>query len=156
VCLGELLEVSFTIEGAIRYQRGHAIGRLQLMPMGTNGLAKVLGITAMATARCHQDRNARLMLYHELQPDLVQVRPMIPAIPPCDGHDLCSGFFVAVVASIDRQARAIQMAQAGRKPQALSSGRGNQAVELSYPMGIEGLQRPAKGIIVERFGSKTR
>jgi hypothetical protein len=124
--------------------------------MDTNGLAKVLGITAMATARFQQERNARLMLPHELHPDLVHVRPMIPALPPGAGHDLFSGFFVAVVASIDMNARAIQMANAGRKPQALSSGRGHQAVELSAPLGIEGRQRPAQGIIVELFGRHTR
>jgi hypothetical protein len=58
---------------------------------------------------------------------------MIPAVPSGDVHDLCFGFFIAVVAPIDMKARAIQMAKAGRKTQALSSGRGNQAVELVTP-----------------------
>jgi hypothetical protein len=80
---------------------------------------------------------------------------MIPAVSLGDVHDLCSGLFVAVVASIDMNARAIQMAKAWRKTEALSSARGNQAVELSYPIGIEGLPCPAKGIIVELFGSHT-
>jgi hypothetical protein len=124
--------------------------------MDTNGLANVVGLTAIATERCHQERNARVMLPHELPHDWVQVRPMIPALPPGDVHDLCSGFFVAVVASIDMNAGALPMAKAGRKTQALSSGRGHQAVERSDPMGIEGLPRPAKGIIVELCGSNTR
>jgi hypothetical protein len=124
--------------------------------MDTHGLANVWGITALATARFHQERNARLMRHPELPPDLVHVRPMIPALPPGDVHDLFSGVFVAVVASIDMNARAIQLATAGRKTQALRSARGHQAVALSDPMGIEGLQRPAKGIIVELFGSHTR
>jgi hypothetical protein len=124
--------------------------------MDTHGLANVLGLTAMATERFHQERKARLMRHHELPHDVVHVRPMIPAIPPGDVHDLFSGCCVAVVASIDMNARAIQRATVGRQTQALSRGRGHQAGELSDPMGIEGLQRPAKGIIVELFGSHTR
>jgi hypothetical protein len=80
---------------------------------------------------------------------------MIPAVPPGDVHDLGFGFFVAVVASIDMKARAIQMAKAGYEPQALRSGGGNQAVEFGHPVGIEGLQGPAEGIIVELLGSNT-
>jgi hypothetical protein len=53
VRLRELLEISFTIEGAIRHQIGYAIGGLQLMYMGANRLAKVLSITAVATERFH-------------------------------------------------------------------------------------------------------
>jgi hypothetical protein len=156
VCLGELLEVDFAIEGAICHQRGHAIGGLPRLHMGANGLAKGLGITAIATERLHQDRKACLMLHHQLPHDLVQVRPMIPAVPPGDVHHLCFGLFVAVVASIDMKARAIPMAKAGRQPQALSSGRGYQAVEFSPPRGIEGLQGSTEGLIVELLGSNTK
>jgi hypothetical protein len=69
--LGKLLEVGCTREGAIGHQIGHAIGGVQLLDTGANGLAKVLGITAMATARFHQERNARLMLHHERSHHLV-------------------------------------------------------------------------------------
>ena len=77
---------------------------------------------------------------------------MIPAVPPGDVYDLCFGFFGAVVTSIDLKAGALQMAKAGRKPQVLSRGRGKQTLEFSYPIGIQGLQRPAEGIIVQLFG----
>lgn len=156
VGLGELLAVGFPIAGALRHPRGQASGRVPLRPMDTHGLAHVWGLTAMATARVHQERKARVRLPHELPPDVVQVRPMIPAIPPGAGPDLGSGFFVAVGASIDLNARALQRANAGRKPQALSRGRGHQAVERSDPLGLEGRQRPATGIIVALCGSHTR
>jgi hypothetical protein len=48
-CLGELLEVGCTIEGAIRHQKGHAFGCVPLMHMGANRLANVLSITVAAT-----------------------------------------------------------------------------------------------------------
>jgi hypothetical protein len=69
--LGKLLEVGGTREGAICHQRREAIGGLPRLDMGANGLAKVLGITAMATERCHPERNARLMLHHELYQHVV-------------------------------------------------------------------------------------
>ena len=81
---------------------------------------------------------------------------MIPAVPPGAVHNLCFGFFGAVVASIDLKAGALQMAKARRKTQALSRGRGHQALEFGHPVGIQGLQRPAEGIIVELLGSHTR
>jgi len=48
------------------------------------------------------------------------------------------------------------MAKAGRKTQALSSGGGHQALAFGHPIGIQGLQHPAEGIIVELLGSHTR
>ena len=89
--------------------------------MGTHGLATVVGLTAMATARVHPERNARWRLYQALHQDWVHVRPLIPAIPPGDGHDRGSGCVVAVVASIDRNARALQRANAGRTTPALAA-----------------------------------
>jgi hypothetical protein len=86
------------------------------MHMGANRLANVLGITAVATERLHHDGNACLMLHHQLQHDLVYVRPMILAVPSGDVHDPFLGLFVAVVASIDMNARAIEMSKAGARP----------------------------------------
>src|SRR4030095_4293804 len=65
---------------------------------------------------------------------------MIPAVPLGDVHDLFFELFVAVVASIDMNTRALQMGNAGGKAQALSGGRGHQAVECGHPIVIEGLQ----------------
>src|SRR5439155_18423918 len=55
------------------------------------------------TERLHQDVNARLMLHNQFQHDLVEVRPMIPAVPSGDVHDLVLGLLVAIVAPIDRR-----------------------------------------------------
>jgi hypothetical protein len=90
-----------------------------------------------------------LVLHHQLHHDLIEVRPMIPAIPAGAGHDLCFGFLVAVVAPIDLQARRVEMDNAGCKPQARGSGSRKEAVEFGHPIGIEGIQGPASGIIVE-------
>ena len=80
---------------------------------------------------------------------------MIPAVPSGHMNDLFLRLLVTVVAPIDMNARALEMGKAGCKPQALGSGRGNQAVERSHPIGLEGLQGPTEGLIVELFGSHT-
>jgi hypothetical protein len=108
---------------------------------------------AVATERFHQDGNACLMLHHQLQHDVVEVRPMIPAVTSGNVHNLVLRLFVAVVTSIDMKARAIEMSKAGREAQALGSGRGNEAVEFGHSIGIEGLQGPPQGVIVELFGN---
>jgi hypothetical protein len=63
---GELLEVGGAIEGTIGHQRGRARGGLQLIYLGANHRITVVGITAVATARFHQDGDARLLLHHQL------------------------------------------------------------------------------------------
>jgi hypothetical protein len=74
---------------------------------------------------------------------------MIPALPSGDGHDLCLGCLVAVVAPIDMNARRVEMDNAGGKTQALGSGCRQQAVAFGDPIGLEHLQGPAEGIIME-------
>jgi hypothetical protein len=128
--------MSFTLEGAIRHQRGPASGGVPLMHRGANRLATVLSITAVATERCHQDRAARLLLHDALHHDLVEVRPMIPAVPSGTRHNLFLRLLVAVVAPIAVNTRAIARGQAGRKAQALGSGRGHEAVECGDLLGM--------------------
>jgi hypothetical protein len=48
---------------------------------------------------------------------------------------------------------AIEMRQAGRKSQAVRSGRGNEAVEYGHSIAIEGIQDPPEGVRVELPGS---
>jgi hypothetical protein len=64
---------------------------------------------------------------------------MIPAVPSGNVHDLFLRLFVAVVASIDMHARAIEMGNAGCKAQALGSRRGQEAVACHHPVSIESL-----------------
>ena len=119
-------------------------------------LAEVCRITAIATERFHQEGNAGLVLDNQVQHHLVEIRPMIPAVPLGDVHDLFLGLLVAVVAAIDMKARAIEMGKGGRQPQTLGGGSGNEAVEFGDPIGIERIQRPAQGIIIEMLGRSPR
>src|SRR4029453_12313129 len=95
----------------------------------------VWGGRLMAAAGFPEESAARSLLDHERHPDVGQVRPMSPAVPPRAGRDLGSGLFVAGVASIAMQAWALSRANAGPKTPALSSGRGHQAVERGHPRG---------------------
>ena len=154
-CLGQLLAVGCTIEGAIRHQRGPAIGGLQLLHMGANRLAKVLRITAGAMERLQQERNARLLRRAALHQDVVEVRPVIPAVPSGNGHALFLRLLVAVVRRLDLQARALERGKAGRKAQARGRGSGHEAVAFGAPRGLERLQGPSEGAIVELCGGNT-
>ena len=113
--------------------------------MGANHLAKVVGITAVATEWFHQHGDTRLMLHNQRSHDLVEVRAMIPAIAAGDVHDLFHGLFVAIVAPIDMKARALEMGKTGRKAQGLGSRRGQQAVECRSPHRHKECLRPAQG-----------
>jgi hypothetical protein len=74
---------------------------------------------------------------------------MIPAITAGEVHDLFRGLLVAVVAPIHMNACAIEMGQAGRKAQVLGSRRGNETVKFGHTIGLEGVQGPTQGVIVE-------
>jgi hypothetical protein len=126
------------------------------MHMGAYHLANVVGITAVATKRFHQDGDTCLMLDAQLQHDLVEVRSMIPTVTAGDVYDLVRGLIVAVVTLIDMNTGAIAMRNAGRTSQALRSGRGgrgHEAEELGHFRDLEGLQGPTDGVIVEWPGS---
>ena len=147
--LGALGKVVRTIEGAIGHERGHAIGHVPLVNMGADKRTKVVGITAIAAERLHEDGDPGLVLDDQISHHLVQVGPMIPAVTPGDVHDLRIGLLVAVVAPIDMETGAIERRKARRKTQALSGCGGNEAGEFGDSRGLEGLQSPSEGIIVE-------
>jgi len=115
VGLGELVQINFMRKGTVRHLRGQAVGGLQLIDRAMYHRAKVSGLTAMTTARWHQHRHTRVMHHHQCPHDVVQVRPMIPAVPPGDGHALYRGCFIAVVAPIDMNTGALDMGQAGAR-----------------------------------------
>jgi hypothetical protein len=123
--------------------------------MLTDDVAKLFAITAIAPEGLHQHGKARLMLDKQLQHDLVEVRPMVPAVPPRAVNNLFRELLIAVIAPIDRKARAIEMGKTGRKAQMVGSGSGYEAVEFRHPKGIGGIQGAAKGIIVELCGGHT-
>ena len=103
-------------------QRGPASGGVPLRQRGANGLAHVLGVTAMAPERWPQERHAGWRLAPQSPQDWVHVRPMIPAVPSGEVDALGFGRFGAVVASIDLHAYALQRAHAGHQTQGLSRG----------------------------------
>jgi hypothetical protein len=121
--------------------------------MGASHLANVLGITAVATERCHQDADTGVMRDEQPQHDVVEVLSMLPTLPSGDVDDRFRGLLIAVGAPIDVNTGAIEMRQAGRECQALRSGRGHEAVEFGHAIAIEGIQGPTEGVIVAWPGS---
>jgi hypothetical protein len=87
---------------------------------------------------------------------LVEVRAMIATIALSDVHNVLPRLLVAVIAPIDMKARRVEMGKAGRKGQTLGSVSGYEAVEFCYSRGIEGIQGPTEGVIVELVGGNAR
>jgi hypothetical protein len=54
------------------------------------------------------------MLDHQLQHDLGEVRPMLPAIAAGEVDDLLGGFLCAVIAAIDVEAGRVEMGKGRR------------------------------------------
>ena len=84
---------------------------------------------------------------------LVEVQSLIPTVAPGDMPDVLIRLLVAIVAPIDMNTGAIEMCNAGRQAQALRRGRRHEAAQFGHPSGIEGLQGPTQGVIVELRGS---
>jgi hypothetical protein len=81
---------------------------------------------------------------------------MLSAVPAGDVHDLLLWRLIAVVASLDLNARAIELGKARRQAQALGSSRGREAVECRHPVSREAISGPTEGIIVELVEGHTR
>ena len=150
--LGELLEVIRAIEGTVGHQIGRAIGGVEVRNVVPDHLAKLLGITAIATERLHQDRDTGLMLHDQLQDDLVQVGAMIPTIAVGNVHDLLGGGLLAVIATIDMETRRIEMGEGRRQPQTPSRRGGNEAAELGQPRLVQRIEGASEGVIIEMTG----
>jgi hypothetical protein len=103
----------------------------------------------MATEGWHQDRNASLVLDHELQHHLMQVRPMISAVAAGDVHNLRLGLLPTVITAVDVNARAIERHKGRGSSQTCRRGGGHEAVECRHPIVIEGVQGPTERIIIE-------
>ena len=147
--LGELLEVVGGREGTISYQRGRPIRGLSLGKRVLAHLAELVRITAIATQRLHQDRNASLVLDKQLQHHVVEVRPMIPAGASGDVHDLRLGLLLTVRTAVDVKAGAIEVGKGRGQSQTLCRGGGNETGEFRDAVVIEGIQGTTEGIIIE-------
>jgi hypothetical protein len=150
--LGELLEGLGTLEGTVGDQERRAIGELQLCSMVGDDLAELVPITPIPTEGLHQQRHTGVVFDHQVQHHVVEVRALIPTGAAGDMHDVLIGLLITLVAAVDRKTRASEMRKAGRKSQALDSGRGNEAGECRPPRVVERIQSTAECVIVAMAG----
>jgi hypothetical protein len=159
--LGELLEVLRALEGTGGHPRGRAIGGVEWRPGIPDHLAQLVGITAMATERLHQDRETGLMLHAQLPHDWVQVGAMRPTLAVGEVHALFGGGLLAVRAAIDMEAGGIEMGEGRCKAQALGRRGGNEAVERGQPRLVPRIEGASAGVIIaitglNAWGNETR
>jgi hypothetical protein len=92
------------------------------------------------------------MLNDQFQHDLIEIGAMISTRAFGDVHNVLRGRIITVIAPIDMKTRRVEVRIGGTKRQALRSGGRNERVECSDPIGIEGIESAAQGIIVELCG----
>jgi len=149
---GELLEVVCTREGTIGDKRGGTISRVSRRHRRLDDLPKLWHITAMATEGWHQDRHASLVLDHELQHHVIQVRPMISAVAAGEVHHLRLGLLLTVITAVDVNARALERHTGRGSSPTFGRGGGHEAVECRHPIVIEGVHGPTERIIMALGG----
>ena len=120
--------------------------------MVLDNLAELVRITASATQRFPQERNASLVLDDQFQHDLIEIGPMIPAVALGDVHHLGVRGLIAVRATINMKARTVEVRIARTQSQPLCGSRCNEAVEFGDSISVERIQGTTKGVIVELFG----
>jgi hypothetical protein len=106
----------------------------------------------IATQGLHQHRDTRLVLYHQLQHDLIEVGAMIATITVGEVHDLFVRNLLAVITAIDMETRRIEMPERGRQPQTPGRRGGNEAVEFRHPSLIQRIEGAPEGVIIEMTG----
>jgi hypothetical protein len=146
---GELVEGVGGIEGTISDQRGRTLRGLSRGHRVLDPLAARVRLTAIATQRLPQDRNAGVVLDHQLQHHVGEVRPMIPAVASGDVHDLRIGLFLTVITAVDVKAGAIEVGTGRGPSQTLGRRGGQETVACRDPVVIEGIQGTTEGIIME-------
>ena len=122
--LGQLLEILGARESTVGYEiRGVSSG-VELRHVVTDDLAERCAIMTIAIQGLHQHWDTGLVLSHQLQHHLVEVRAMVPTIALGDVHDLFVRRLRAVIAAIDMKTRCIEMAERARQPQTRRAYRG--------------------------------
>jgi hypothetical protein len=154
--VGELLEVPCTVQGAIRHQGARAIGRMPPCEVGSAQVSKVIRVAGMATEWWHQQRDPCLVLHNPVQPDLVEVGALIPAVAPRDVKDMGVGRLGTVVAAVDGETRAVQGRKPRRSLQSLGGGDRHKTVELCHPIFIARIQGAPQRVIMEMRGVAPR
>jgi hypothetical protein len=150
--MGTRLEVVRAREGTISHQGGRPIRGVQRLAVSPAYLTTRVGLAAVATARCQQAGEPRLLRHHQRHHDWGESRAMITAVAPGDVHALFRGLLVAGVAPIALNARPVEGRRGGTKAQTLGGGHRDEAVACRAPLGLEDIQGPPTGIIVEWGG----
>jgi hypothetical protein len=152
--LGSLLAIVVALEGTIGDAGRRPGGGLSWRHRLADDLANVSRLTTVATKRWHQHGHAGLVLDHQVEPHVVQGGSIIAAVTAGEGHDLCRGRLIAMVAAIDMDAGAIQMGDAGAKPYAPRSRGCQKTVECRDAIGIERIQSPAQRVSMQMPGGE--
>ena len=145
--LGELLEVVGGIEGTISDQRGRPRRGVSLGQMVLDHRAARVRLTAMATQRWPQDRQAGLGLDHPRQPPVVEVTPRLPAVASGAGHDRRLGLLRTVITAVNGHAGAIAGGTGRGHSQTRGRGGGHETVEGRDPGVLAGIHGTTAGII---------
>ena len=105
----------------------------------TDHVPKRFPLAAMAAERLHQHGNACVVLDHQRQHDLVEVRALVATRALGDVHNWFCGRLVAVRATLDMHARRVEVRSGGRQAQPRGSADRHETIECRYPLGIEGI-----------------
>jgi hypothetical protein len=106
----------------------------------------------MAAERRHQHGKACWVRDPQRQHDVVEVRAMIATRARGAVHHGCCGLLVAVIATIDMNARRVEVRRGGSQAQTLGSADRHETIACRDPIGIEGIEGPTEGVIVELVG----
>jgi hypothetical protein len=118
--------------------------------------AEVLRVTTLPTAGLHQHGNPGVVFDNQVQHHLIAVGALIATVAAGNMDDRLLRLLVTVVAAIDMNTGAIEMGQAGRKPQTCGSGRGKEAVEFRHPVIVKRIPRTAERVIIAMVRLNTR
>src|SRR5262245_31672152 len=140
------------IERTVGYEIGGIGSGVELCNGVPADLAARCAIMTIAILRLHQHRDIGLVLDHQLQHLLVEVRAMVPTIAMGDVHDLFVRRLSAVIAAIDMKTRRIEMVEPARQPQPRGRRGGNEAIECCHPKVVEGIEGAPEGVIIEMAG----
>ena len=150
--LGELLQICGALERTVGYEIG-GVGRgVELRHVIPDDLAERCAIMPIATQGLHQHWDTGLVLYHQLQHHLVEVRAMLPTLALGDGHNLFVRRRSAVIPAIDMKTRRSEMGEPAHQPQPRGRRGGNEAVECRHPKVVEGIEGAPEGVLIEMAG----
>jgi hypothetical protein len=114
-----VLEVRCTIEGAVGYEGGRAVGRLVWLDGLGDDLAQVLPVAVLAAERCHAAWHTSLGLHLEVTHDLGEGWTRRAAVGTRAVHHLSIRRRSPVVAAIDMATGVRERGNSRCKPQAL-------------------------------------